>query len=523
MRFRSYVDGSERFIGPGDLDGGAGRAGLGHRAGVRRVPAVPRHARVHRPLDRAHAPLARPLPVLARASTGPSGRASTGSCRAASTRTCAAGARRRSPRATTFGIAIGGTLGQDKAQMYEVVGWTTEELPEERPRHLLGIGDVDDLLRGVELGIDTFDCAMPTRIGRHGMAVVPDPERALARRPRQGPLPRRPTSRCATAARARPARRATRAPTCTTSSASARRPGARIVTLHNLAYLQLLMAALRDAIDAGRLSEARRGGARAGAAAAGTELAQRVLSSIRPWISSTACSTSPSTRSRSCTPRRPVSVDEHVGAAARRRQQREQQQRPQRPQEPPLAAPRGGARAAAPGGRGAGAAAAAAAAAAARRSAPCRRRRGGRPASARAASWPRCARACACASVAASARVARRRLRRDPAQRVAQRVLHRGGVGEAVAGVALERARHDQRRARAGSPGRARAAAAGARRSCWRARSVSEAASYGQPARRAAGRRRRRARRGRRPGRPARRAPARARGTRPCRAPSRPS
>ena len=48
---------------------------------------------------------------------------------------------------------------------------------EERPRHLLGIGEVDDLIRGVELGIDTFDCAMPTRIGRHGMAVVPDPER----------------------------------------------------------------------------------------------------------------------------------------------------------------------------------------------------------------------------------------------------------------------------------------------------------------------------------------------------------
>ena len=59
--------------------------------------------------------------------------------------------------------------------MYEVVGWAIEELPEERPRHLLGIGDIDDLLRGVELGIDTFDCAMPTRIGRHGMAIVPDP------------------------------------------------------------------------------------------------------------------------------------------------------------------------------------------------------------------------------------------------------------------------------------------------------------------------------------------------------------
>ena len=45
-----------------------------------------------------------------------------------------------------------------------------------RPRHLLGIGEVDDLIRGVELGIDTFDCAMPTRLARHGMVLVPDPD-----------------------------------------------------------------------------------------------------------------------------------------------------------------------------------------------------------------------------------------------------------------------------------------------------------------------------------------------------------
>ncbi len=75
------------------------------------------------------------------------------------------------------GIAIGGSLGQDKPQMYEVVDWTTAVLPEDRPRHLLGIGEIDDLIRGVELGIDTFDCAMPTRLGRHGMALVPDPEK----------------------------------------------------------------------------------------------------------------------------------------------------------------------------------------------------------------------------------------------------------------------------------------------------------------------------------------------------------
>ena len=62
--------------------------------------------------------------------------------------------------------------------MYEVVGYATRELGgehERKPRHLLGIGEVDDLIRGVELGIDTFDCAMPTRLGRHGTALVPDP------------------------------------------------------------------------------------------------------------------------------------------------------------------------------------------------------------------------------------------------------------------------------------------------------------------------------------------------------------
>ena len=62
--------------------------------------------------------------------------------------------------------------------MYEVVDWTTAELDRvasDRPRHLLGIGDIDDLIAGVGYGIDTFDCAMPTRLGRHGVAIVPDP------------------------------------------------------------------------------------------------------------------------------------------------------------------------------------------------------------------------------------------------------------------------------------------------------------------------------------------------------------
>ncbi len=74
------------------------------------------------------------------------------------------------------GIAIGGTLGRDKEEMRGVLGMTAPLLPEEAPKHLLGIGDIDDLLAGIALGLDVFDCAIPTRLARHGTALVPDPE-----------------------------------------------------------------------------------------------------------------------------------------------------------------------------------------------------------------------------------------------------------------------------------------------------------------------------------------------------------
>ncbi len=64
------------------------------------------------------------------------------------------------------GLAIGGTLGRDKAEMREVLAMTAPLLPEEAPKHLLGIGEVDDLLGGVALGLDVFDCAVPTRLAR---------------------------------------------------------------------------------------------------------------------------------------------------------------------------------------------------------------------------------------------------------------------------------------------------------------------------------------------------------------------
>lgn len=72
-----------------------------------------------------------------------------------------------------FGHAIGGSLGASKSQMYEIVDHTSQRLSLERPIHLLGIGGVEDIFYGVRYGIDTFDCVHPTRIARHGGALVP--------------------------------------------------------------------------------------------------------------------------------------------------------------------------------------------------------------------------------------------------------------------------------------------------------------------------------------------------------------
>jgi queuine tRNA-ribosyltransferase len=66
------------------------------------------------------------------------------------------------------GIAIGGSLGRSKADMHQILEWVVPILPADRPRHLLGIGEPEDLFTCVERGIDTFDCVAPTRLARHG-------------------------------------------------------------------------------------------------------------------------------------------------------------------------------------------------------------------------------------------------------------------------------------------------------------------------------------------------------------------
>ncbi|MCR4392277.1 MAG: tRNA guanosine(34) transglycosylase Tgt [Candidatus Acetothermia bacterium] len=69
------------------------------------------------------------------------------------------------------GFAIGGSLGRSKEDMHRVLEWTVAELPRDRPCHLLGIGAVEDILVAVSLGVDTFDCAAPTRLARNGVLL----------------------------------------------------------------------------------------------------------------------------------------------------------------------------------------------------------------------------------------------------------------------------------------------------------------------------------------------------------------
>jgi queuine tRNA-ribosyltransferase len=256
VRFRSYVDGRERFISPEDSMSVQGSL----RSDIALVfdECTPFHVDrdyTERSTERTHRWLERCLAW--HAEHGPAGQLVYGivqggvyeDMRRASARVVAASG--------CDGVAIGGSLGAEKAQMYEVVGWAVGELGGERerlPRHLLGIGEIDDLIRGVELGIDTFDCAMPTRLGRHGTALVPDPANRwrvdLTKsvwRDSQEPL----MEDCACYACKHSLSRA-----YLSYLARARElTGMRLLTEHNLAFIVRLMADLREAILEGRLAE----------------------------------------------------------------------------------------------------------------------------------------------------------------------------------------------------------------------------------------------------------------------------
>jgi queuine tRNA-ribosyltransferase len=70
------------------------------------------------------------------------------------------------------GFGIGGEFGDDKKKMSAMVRWVVRELPEEKPRHLLGIGHPEDIPKIIKEGVDTFDCTVPTHYARRGVAFT---------------------------------------------------------------------------------------------------------------------------------------------------------------------------------------------------------------------------------------------------------------------------------------------------------------------------------------------------------------
>jgi queuine tRNA-ribosyltransferase len=167
--------------------------------------------------------------------------------------------------AAVDGLAIGGTLGRDKPEMHGVLEMTVPMLPADPAKHLLGIGEPDDLLLGIGLGIDVFDCAVPTRLARHGMALAPLPQSRF----------RFDVARPAYATDTGPLVEGCPCPTCAAHSrayvhylARAEPPtAARLLTLHNLTFLERLVTGARTAIESRRFEPYR----------------DRILAGAAPW------------------------------------------------------------------------------------------------------------------------------------------------------------------------------------------------------------------------------------------------
>ena len=147
------------------------------------------------------------------------------------------------------GYAVGGlAVGEGQAEMFRVLDFAVAMLPANRPRYLMGVGKPDDIVGAVERGIDMFDCVLPTRSGRTGQAFTSD-----------GPIN---IKNARFAEDKGPLDSACGCPVCSGWSRayihhlvkSGEILGAMLMTEHNLAFYQILMAGLRDAIAHGRLT-----------------------------------------------------------------------------------------------------------------------------------------------------------------------------------------------------------------------------------------------------------------------------
>jgi queuine tRNA-ribosyltransferase len=248
VRFRSYRDGAELFISP-EVSMRV-QAALGSDVALVFDECTPYHADreyTARSMERTHRWLGRCLDWHGR--EGPERQAVFGIVQGGVHEDLRRESAQVVSEAAVDGIAIGGTLGRDKEEMAGVLGLTAPLLPEEAPKHLLGIGEVDDLIAGIGLGLDLFDCAVPTRLARHGGALVPDPEsrfridlRKSGWEGDRAPL----VEGCGC-----PACRHHDRDYVSYLSRAEELTAVRLLCLHNLSYMMALVTGAREAIAAG--------------------------------------------------------------------------------------------------------------------------------------------------------------------------------------------------------------------------------------------------------------------------------
>jgi len=148
------------------------------------------------------------------------------------------------------GYAIGGlAVGEPQEVMLKIVAETAPMLPQERPRYLMGVGTPDDLMAAVARGIDMFDCVLPTRNGRHGMAFTRFGSINLSNARHAN------DSRPLDAESAHPAARSYSRAYLHHLTKANEILGQVLLSTINLAYYQALMAGMREAIAAGKFAE----------------------------------------------------------------------------------------------------------------------------------------------------------------------------------------------------------------------------------------------------------------------------
>jgi queuine tRNA-ribosyltransferase len=252
VAFQSLLDGSNRFLGPEESM--RIQRALGSDVALTFDECTPAHADrdyTARSTERTHRWLERCLEWHER--EGPADQAVFGIVQGGVHEDLRRGSAVATAGAAIDGIAIGGTLGREKEEMHGVLGFTVPLLPEEAPRHLLGIGEVDDLLAGIGMGIDLFDCAIPTRLARHGTALAPNP----------GGRFRIDLTKATYAEDDSPIVEGCGCDACSRHTRAylhylARNKdltGTRLLTLHNLSYMERLVAGARGAIEGGRFAD----------------------------------------------------------------------------------------------------------------------------------------------------------------------------------------------------------------------------------------------------------------------------